>query len=366
MTSHTEIASFSGLPHSTSDAPRPRSATERNWINSFLLVCGSVLVFYAGFLMEMDRGLWNREIRLVRDPSETAMRLTALSHFVVAILFMSTSRRMKQGKNWLWFFASLAIGLFLCFGYSKLGIVNPLFATTLFFAYFLIHDYRDQTFFYVANGDAIGASRRFEHIVSAAPLVTIGIGIAVLVAAAGFGIPGTDRVLPTFGALSEGGRYEVSALLLILSLATAIGFRGYWKSEFQGVPLTSVIRKHRPIFLVFAASTTVLATSAALGASGDWIILLHVCSWYIFTMHQLGKRAPAVKPAAFTWNWVRQTAAGFNFVHILSFLAFVAIAAVWSYVFRNNASLTGFAMTVGRDIFPYYTILHVTVSFPGR
>lgn len=366
MTSHTEVGTFPRLPEKTSEAPRPRTATEKNWINSLLLVCGSVLVFYAGYLLEMQRGLWNMEIRLVRDPSETAMRLTALSHFVVAILFMSTSRRMKQVRNWMWFFGSAAIGLLLCVGYARLGIINPLFATTLFFGYFLVHDFRDQTFFYVANGDAAGASRRFENVVSAAPLVIIGIGVTLLVAATGFGVEGTERILSTFGSVSETTRHIISAGLLVAAAAAVVIYRNIWRSEFGGESLTTILRRHRPIFVVFAASTTVLALSAAAGASGDWIILLHVCSWYVFTMHQLRKRQPEKKPSAFSWNWVRQTTAGFNFVHVLSFIVFVAIAAVWSYGFRNDASMTGFAMAVGRDIFPYYTILHVTVSFPGR
>lgn len=352
------------LPSLAAASPRrERTATEKNWFYSLLLVLGSIAVFYVGFAIEMDRGLWNREIRLVRDPSESAMRFTALSHFFVALLFMSTSRRMKKAKSWVWFGASLLAGILLCLGYRELGLVNPLVATTFFFTYFLIHDFRDQVTFYVANGDSGALDERSTRLLGYAPLVVIGAGVMLATVATAFGAPGTEPALPTFGGADEATRRMIGSALFATLIVGLIAFIRVWRAAFPQ-PLKSVLRQHRPIFMVFAGSILVLAVSAIAGASGDAIILLHVCSWYVFTMHQLKKRAPAVAPRRFSWAWIRSTAGGFNFVHIGSFLLFLAVGAVWAYGFRNDPSLGAFAVTVGRDLFPYWTILHVSVSVP--
>ncbi|HEX7707236.1 MAG TPA: hypothetical protein VF701_12325 [Thermoanaerobaculia bacterium] len=343
--------------------PRLRTATERNWVNSLLLVLASVAVFYVGFLIEMDRGLWNREIRLVRDPSESAMRFTALSHFVVAILFMMTSRRMKKARSWLWFGVSLMAGIVLCVGYYRLGMVNPMVATTLFFTYFLIHDYRDQVTFYVANGDSGELSERGARNLSIAPLMAIGTLVVIVTIAAAFGMPGTAPVLPSFGSLGDQQRMIVGSILGVALLAALTMFTRSWKSTFP-MPLREVIRQHRPIAMVFVGSVAVLAASAIAGASGDAVILLHVCSWYVFTIHQLSKRKPEVTPRVFSWRWIRSTVAGFNFVHVGSFVLIVIAASVWAYGYRNDAGMDAFALTLGRFMFPFWTILHVTVSVP--
>jgi hypothetical protein len=353
------------LPQIASGAeqPRVRTATERNWLYSLLLVVGSVAVFYGGYLLEMDRGLWNREIRLVRDPSESAMRFTALSHFAVALLFMSTSRRMKKAKSWLWFAASLAAGIVLCLGYAQLGVVNPLVATTFFFTYFLVHDFRDQVMFYVANGDAGELSDRAGRMLGVAPLFLIGAGVALVTVAAAFGAPGTGPALPTFGNVGPQTRMMIGSTLFATLIVACGIFVKAWRNAFA-TPLREVLRRHRPILMVFGGSILVLAVSAIAGASGDAIILLHVCSWYVFTIHQLKKRKPAVAPRFFTWNWIRSTMSGFNFVHIGSFIVFVILGAIWAYGFRNDTTMGAFAVTVGRVMFPYWTILHVSVSVP--
>lgn len=361
MTTHGEGVALPGF--ATAAPRRTRTATEKNWFYSLLVVLGCVGAFYVGFLVEMDRGLWNREIRLVRDPSETAMRFTALSHFVVALLFMTTSRRMKQAKSWLWFAVSIIGGVLLCLGYRELGGVNPLVATTFFFTYFLVHDFRDQVTFYVANGDSGPLSPRAAQILGYAPLAVIGAGVALVTVATAFGVPGTEPALPTFGNVGAQARMMIGSALFAALIVAAFAFAKVWRASFPQ-PVRDVLRQHRPIVFVFAGSIAVLAISAIAGASGDAIILLHVCSWYVFTVHQLRKRAPAVAPRRLSWQWIRSTVGGFNFVHIGSFILFLIAGAIWAYGYRNDPTMEGFAMTMGRVMFPYWTIMHVTVSVP--
>lgn len=371
MSSHPEAAStlahLAEVQSSRRASPRRElTETERNWIRSLLVVIGSVLVFYLVFLVEMELGRWNMDIRFVRSPSESAMRYLGLSHFFVAILFMSTSRRMRAARSWVWFAISLAIGLVLCVGYSRLGLVNPIIATSLFFTYFLIHDFRDQVFFYFTNGDAQQTTPSRANLISAAPLVLIGALLALLVCAAAFGLPGTEPVLRVFGNADTATRTSVGvAVAIALALGAAASVL-IWRKRRGSTSVMSFVNAHRPIFYVLAGSLTVLAISAVLGASGDAIILLHVCAWYVFTIRQLRKREPPVRPAPMTWSWIRSTVAGFNFVHIGSLVLFMVAGLVWSYGFRNDPSSTGFNTIISREMFPYWTILHVSVSFPGR
>jgi hypothetical protein len=345
---------------------RPLTETERNWLLSLLVVLGSVGVFAIGYLIELEMGRWKDSIRLVRDPSESSMRFLALSHFFVAALYMSTSRRMRSVRSWAWVGTSLVVGIVLCLGWSRLMLINPLFGTTLFFSYFLVHDYRDQVFFYFVNGDSKQRDSSLARLLAAAPLVIIGSGVALLTAAGAFGLPGTQDVVPAFGNLSMTARAILGTLVVAGTVTALVIFGSLVKKRRGETSLREFVSMHRPILYVFAGSVLVLGVSALVGASGDAIILLHVCSWYVFTMRQLQKRPPATRPPAFSWNWMRSTLAGFNFVHIGSFILFLVAGAIWSFSFHNDPSMTGFATVLGRVMFPYWTILHVTVSFPGR
>ena len=103
--------------------------------------------------MELDLGRWNPALRLVLNPAETSMRYLGFSHFLVAFLFLSTSKKMRTPRSWLEFSAALAVGAVLCLGYTQVRLWSPAVATILFFLYFLVHDFRDQVFFYFSNGD---------------------------------------------------------------------------------------------------------------------------------------------------------------------------------------------------------------------
>ena len=71
-------------------------------------------------------------------------------------------------------------------------------------------------------------------------------------------------------------------------------------------------------------------------------------------------------PAPLTWRWVRATPTGFRWLHLGLLAAVIVAAIVWAYGFRNDASLTAMDVVLSRDAFPYWTIMHVTVSWVPR
>ena len=60
---------------------------------------------------------------------------------------------------------------------------------------------------------------------------------------------------------------------------------------------------------------------------------------------------------------MRSTPGGFSFLHgglvVLTLLG----CAVAAYGFRNDASQSWFQLVPSRDAFPYWTIMHITLSF---
>src|SRR5688572_18793800 len=81
------------------------------------------------------------------------MRMVGLAHFLVAIAFVTTSRAMKTPSSWAWLLGLSVVGVGLCLLFARHGGVDARLPNALFFTYFLLHEFRDQTFFYDANGD---------------------------------------------------------------------------------------------------------------------------------------------------------------------------------------------------------------------
>src|SRR2546425_9064713 len=82
------------------------------------------------------------------------MRFLAQSHFIVAFLFLLSSRRMRTNVSRAYFAALFVFGLLLCWAFSSLGAMKSPIGVVLFYGYFMIHDFRDQIFFYKVNRDA--------------------------------------------------------------------------------------------------------------------------------------------------------------------------------------------------------------------
>ena len=138
--------------------------------------------------IEKGAGLSNKRTRLVWDASETSMRLLALSHFLVALVFMSTSRTMRRARSWAVFLGLAALGAGLCWGFSRLGGIGAPLAAVLFYAYFLVHEFRDQVGFYRMNGDAPPSSdpRALLRDLLAFPALSFAVIGAIFVFAGAF------------------------------------------------------------------------------------------------------------------------------------------------------------------------------------
>ena len=355
------------LPERRNTGSRPLTETERNWLRTAVIVVGSVLLFAGLYQVEMNMGRWKDSIRFVLDPMESSMRYLSLSHFFVAGVYMFSSRRMKSRRALLEAAGMLALGLLLCAGYARLETASIWIAGLLFFVFFLVHDFRDQVFFYQANGDAPADRdpKKLSRAVFLTPFLLLAVLYCLASPAVASGALWVSRVSDTTQALSRPARWAV-ALLPAAILAAAFPIL---RRKFEGANMGSFrtfLTGNRPIFFVFAGGLLLWTLGEIATGLPNTIVLIHVVSWYIFTDRLLRKRVPEGSGGPFSWAKFRNTTIGFRVLHLGSAALLVALGIVWAYGYSNDPSMTPFRVVLAPENFRYWTILHVTVSFAGR
>lgn len=346
---------------------RPLTETERNWLSSAAIVTGSVLLFAAIYQVEMSMGRWKDSLRFVLDPMETSMRYLGLSHFFVAIVYMLSSRRMRSSRPWFEFAGLLGVGLLLCAGYGRLEAVSAWIAGLLFFVYFLIHDFRDQVFFYGVNGDAPKHEepKRLFRVLAASPLVLFGVLLCVAAPIVAFSGIRVNRVTQTVEGLSQPVRWAFALVPLAILAASLPFLRRRFARANLGGP-AEFLRTNRPIFFVFLGSLLLWAVGEAVTGLPNTIVLLHVVTWYVFTDRLLRKRAATGPAPARSWAALRNTTAGFRLLHLGSAAVLILVGFVWAYGFNNDPGIVPLNLLFDPENFRFWTILHVTVSFSSR
>lgn len=337
--------------------------TERNWVKAVALVAGSVLLFAALEALELGWGRESRHDRMVYHPVETSMRCLAIPHFLIAFLFTTTSSRMRGALPWARLAGLAAVGAGLCWLFHATGGRDAKIPKALFLAYFAVHEFRDEAFFYVANGDAPEGVEpdRLKREVLVAPALLLFFGVAVVFLGAAWEIGGLRRYTePVFGA--SGIRWAAGPLPLL-----AVGAFVWWllrRARARG-GAWAFVRTHRPVFVVFGGIFLLILLDLVLHGKVRAIVTLHVTAWYVFTMHALARRPPPTPtPRTLSWRWMRTTRPGFAFLHVGLFVLVAAGCALWAYGFDNTSS-PAWAL-LSRDAFPYWTIMHITMSFLPR
>jgi hypothetical protein len=343
---------------------RDLSITERNWVRAAAIGAAIVAVFAAVYYLEMGAGRWRENLRTAANPTEGAARYVGISHFLLAFLFLATSRRMRAVAPWGSFTVKLAGGALLCVAYALLLPLNPQLAGLLFAVYFLVHDCRDQVHFYFANGDAPEGrdSPRLRRALTWPPFLAL-VGLTGLTAAAML-LAGRHRRVPVLRELAPPLPAEIIvATLLVVAAAAARWLFLVRQEEPRGV--AAFVRTHKPVFLVWCGTLFVVLMDLALTGEVRLIVLLHVTCWYVFVHEQMRRKPPERIPRTGSWAWMRTTAGGFAVLHAGRALALVAAGVIWAYRFQGSPELTEFRVLLDRKSFPFWTILHVTVSL-GR
>jgi hypothetical protein len=298
-------------------------------------------------------------------------------HILIGFLFLATSRRTRAPLARLQLGALVVAALGLCWAFalaqSQPALHNlPRVAVAL---YFVVHQLRDEAFFYAAHRDAPPghASDRTRRFLSACTWILVvtlaGVAIFLYDLYAHGKRPARlgplDLVLPeTLGAWGRGAL--VFGVVLVL-----VGARWWAWSRAEPGGMVAAIRRHAPIAIVYWLFLHVVL-AAALGVGVlEAIVLWHVLEWLLFGARQAGgqqaaRAAPPGGGAPAPRGWlarVKGTRSGFLTLHLgLSALVFAA-ALVWAYAHHRSGPLNFVASPTAFD---YWTIFHVTVSFFPR
>ena len=346
---------------------RPRrtlTVTERNAAWALVGTLGLFALFWGlGRLERAALPSTDRAARFVREATETTARLLAVAHTLVATLFLVTSAKVRSARG-----ATTVVGLAvasvaLCLGFAALGGRAGGVAMGLFAVYFLVHDLRDEAWFYGANGDMAPAEAR------RAGAALGGFVLFVMLATAAGGVAvGLPRLTTPLGLASwpVAGRVAAAGAGVLAALTVAhLCMRAFARGPVRGAPAEA--RRHRPLVVVLLGVYAVFFASIALTGRFYALVATHVVLWYVFTLRRLATAPPpATPPRMGSWTWMRSTVAGFNALHLGLMGLLVALAAAWAFGFRNDPELTGLRLLLSREAFPYWTLVHVTLSWMPR
>jgi hypothetical protein len=237
-----------------------------------------------------------------------------------------------------------------------------------FTTYFLAHDSRDQVFFYFVNGDAPRSAdpKKTTSTLVWAPFLLVGAVGALLALGAGLGLVRQDRSDEMLAGIPGGWRLAATVLPLLIVIAAAFVWRGRLRREGYA-SWRDLWRAHRPVLAVFAGTALIFAVGILLGLKTYTIVVLHALGWYVFGLHQarVARAAADVAPPVSRWQKLRASPGGFQFLHVGSFAAAIALGVLWAYGFGNDPALRPLWVVLDRENFFYWTILHVSVSW-GR
>jgi hypothetical protein len=255
----------------------------------------------------------------------------------------------------------------VCFGFARLGGLSPLLASGAFFLYFIVHDFRDQVYFYFEHGDAPARLNRqvVPRLLFWMPLCVVLLSFSLVAVATAAGLPGTAELRPTLASFPLGAAGGLG-LLLAVTAAALLNLLRLWRRSGEG-SLPGHFQRHRPIYTVFGGSLLLVLLGGLITRHNHVIVILHVTAWYVFYLRLLRRRpAPLTAPPRYSWSWLRGTPTGFNVLHLGTLLVLLTTAAIWVYAFRSDPTLTLLWVTLDVENFQYWTLMHVTMSFYSR
>lgn len=351
-------------------AVRPRwSAAERNFWLGAALTTALVLAFQSIYWIERNELGRTHENRFAIDASETAMRYFTIPHIIIGFLFSVTSLRNRSTPRRLITGALLLLGAAFCAIYYRYDHSTPQVTAIAVYAYFLVHEMRDESFFYTLLGDAPPGTSKAQVVSLSRGLIAlsiIGVGILSWPLIVYGWFPKAAEAAPK--GLNTLGQAAWSAIPLIAWISAVTWFL---RAQARGLAggVGELVRLHAPLFRLIGGVLLYLALAMIWFGRPYALILLHVSVWYVFTIRSLKSRPPPANvpvPASSlgrTWLWMRTTPAGFNTLHIGMAAFLIAVGILWIYGLGGSGWLW---YLLSPKVFLYWTIMHITVSFVPR
>ncbi len=334
----------------------PLSTTWRQFQAAVLLAL--LVVGAGGVIYLVETFALGLRHRFVENPAEAMVRAFGIAHFGIGWLFLISSPRLRCRPALARVAVLTILGAAWCvFSWANGGLKNPLLLLT-FYAYFLVHEIRDEANLFVAYGDAPDDPARDVFLRRLGTTVALALMTVFALIYMFHGrvqekleriVAEPDRWLPLLG----GG-------LLVGCLASA-WTTWSWQRR-HGIAL----RDFAPLLAVYATIGSILAVGSLLGSVGfNLIVLIHVMAWLVFVRHRLAStgHAPLQRRGvgvAGLWTWLRTTPAGLVTLHLVAAGIVLVLMALRVHLWQRAGLVSELFAT---SSFQYWTIMHITIAF---
>ncbi|HEY6121622.1 MAG TPA: hypothetical protein VIV66_16810 [Pyrinomonadaceae bacterium] len=304
--------------------------------------------------------------RLIPNPAEFPCRFFGFSHYLVGLVFMLTSKKMKRLSSWIWLTGLLIISLMLAAVFNKFGGERNAVMVSFYFLFFMVHGYRDMVLFYRSSADD-PVTRRLQS------QVWILIQGALLLSLFYFLTPAylfysstrprhisselqaqVNLLLPfLYDTLKVAWIFLLASIVGLWQLMKKLpgGWAGMWGSD-------------RAVFLVLLYSSLIILTSALVG---PWVynllILSHFVGWYFYASRRLTMVPRQSSRVDGLWQWFRGSVAGFQSLHLGVAAIFLVAILINHFALKKVGILN---TLVSARAFYYWTVIHVTISFSPK
>lgn len=346
--------------------------TFRNWLRTLCWtlgavgVCGIIYCFDKwGLTLNIDAPR-DVDYRMFKNPAELPMRIFGLPHFIIATMFVLTSRRMQSRRNQVYLALLAAVSVVVCYVFHRVGATENPIALILFYFYFLIHGIRDDAYFYKSYGDMpTEAGPTHQRIMTVLQLLALGLLFSFIWPTYTYLSRIKPRyahpVLQNFFPADWGFTIRLAIMFVPMVLIAVIAMTLIARQFSDG--WAGLWRAHRPILAVFIISIGIVLLTLIIGpATFNVVVLMHFVGWYIFALYLLARRPEPEGPLGW-WQWMRSTRRGFMTLHLGLAALVTVLIAVSVYCFGKQDVLEHI---VGSKSFFYWTIAHVTLSFMPR
>jgi hypothetical protein len=323
-----------------------------------------ILAFTAVWLLEIY--ILHNPRRFVANPAELASRVFGFSHYLVGLIFMMSSRKMRKLQGWGWFVGLLGVGILISIFFHNFGgRANPILVI-FYFLFFMVHGFRDVVFFYKPRTANRNLERTRSWILGLLQTCLLLALMYVLVPAYFFYRSLKPKTYwPELQNQINVLMPYLKAVLWVAWLMAPICIVAMWR-QLQKFPggLGGFYRDNQPILLVLLYSVLLILLSPVLGV---WIynllILSHFVGWYFYASRRLASTPRQSARGEGLWKWFRGSTAGFQRLHLGIAAAFL-ILILFNYFFLTDRGIL--SMLFSANAFYYWTVIHVTISFAPR
>jgi hypothetical protein len=320
------------------------------------------LILACGLYAVIEQYVLQVSPRLIANPAGFACRFFGFSHFAVGLLFLLTSKKMRRVEGWAWLVGLLGVGVVIATVFTRLGGDKNPVMVILYFLFFMIHGYRDLVFFYrTTTADPVRERLRSQILT----LTQVSLLVILFYVYASVFLFLVNGKLPRYKPEVQA---QVDALIPYLHIGLQwawlglLGlFAGLWRLVRRWPERAAdVWTANRAVFLVLIYATLIIMTGPW---TFDLLILSHFVGWYFYARRQLAMRPKQSTVADGLWKWFRNSASGFQRLHLGAAAAFLMAIVIDHFVLER----TGFVNTLlSQNAFFVWTILHVCISFAPR